>query len=231
MKISFCGITQYKDFIVKHLDSSLTVISDNDGKNADILYWIFGPGPDLLNYYSHWFQPSKLIIIHWIGSDVQYLEQKLHGKFFRKRVYYKLWLSVNKLKQKNSTLFHFASAKWLVDELCDLGVKALYLPISSVKEDFLNNEVNNIEREYDFYSYLPFNSMSTYSGDLILSAASKLINRRFALVMKDLSSDEIKQLNYGPNISVLPKLSHQEIFNVYRKSKCMLRFTGTMDYH
>lgn len=122
-------------------------------------------------------------------------------------------------------LFNFASAPWLVKELDNLGLKADYLPISSVKAEFVNYNSSPLAREYDFYSYLPYKSMSTYGGEIILHAAKQMISKKFILVMKDLTAEEIRKLNLCPNITALPKQSAHELFKIYLNTKCMLRFT------
>lgn len=225
MKLSFCGSVNYKNYISKYITDEIIILDDNDFSNADIIYWIFGPGPDMVNFFSQWLNPHKKIIIHWIGSDVLYLKEKLTTSKIRKKAYYLIWLFINNRQSMQKKVFHFASSKWLVTELKDMGIKSSYLPISSIDDNFLSTECGNSERQFDFYAYFPYYSPEIYSGKLILEIARRMPERKFVFVHPDLTDNDVKTLDYPANVTAFPKQTHEEILKIFRQTKCLLRLT------
>lgn len=225
MKLTFGGSVNYKSYITKYLSSSITILDDNDFLQADIIYWIFGPGPDLVRFFFKWFNPRVIIIIHWIGSDVLYIKEKVNVVNLRKNAYYKLWLFVNKWKARQKRVFHFASAEWLVAELAEIGLDSTYLPISSIDDALLSKEFSNVSKTYDFYAYFPYHSPEIYNGALILEIADRMSEFKFVFVHPDLNECDIQKLNYPANVKALPRQTHDEILDLFKQTKCLLRFT------
>jgi hypothetical protein len=225
-KLTFTGLTNFKDFIIKYLGSNITVVDDNDFKNADIVYWIYGPGPDLYSLFAKIIKPRSKIVIHWVGSDVTYLDQNLHAGNIRKRLYYMIWMMVNNSSIRENKVFHFAHGKWLQKELNHLGLRTNYLPIASIHNILKVEHPQIHEIKYDVISYIPYCRFDFYGGNIFLKLASMMPENKFLIINSDLNLNEIEAIDiYPENLTALPKQSFDDTQKLYTESKCFLRLT------
>jgi len=101
VKLAFGGLTNFKEHIIPYLHSDIIMLENNQLHQADIIYWIYGPGPDIFTFLAQWLSSSCKIIIHWVGSDVTYIKQRLDSKLPQQIIYNLLWRSLIKKKNKN----------------------------------------------------------------------------------------------------------------------------------
>lgn len=224
--IYFGGAKNYSDLIFKGLKKENYSIINELNSSVDIIYWIYGGGPKLYKNLYYWLNPRKKIIIHWIGTDVLVWGRKINSNNLRTRIYYKLWKSVIKYKVKTGQCINLAGAEWLKDELNEIGITSIVVPITSINLEIIKyiNRTKN-DRLYDFISYTPYERFEFYGGHKIVEIAKVMKDRKFLLVMPDLQNLNKLDLKYPPNVKIIPQINFIEMQKYLSNSKCFLRFT------
>lgn len=207
------------NYLVKDLNSKTET-------SKSVIYYVYGKGPSPHRNLKLWLSRKNLLIVHWIGTDVlNAINSNTHIKLHEK-IYQTLWNFLLTYKYENNTLVHLAGAPWLVDELATVGIKAKYLPITSINTRNLEQFTNSAEKDIDIISYVPFNRFSFYGGDEIIKLAEELPAYKFFLLHPDL--DEINPTinqNYPENVIVSQKVKFEDMQNLYSRSKVFLRLT------
>jgi len=228
IKISVCGSTP---LIVDEVYNILKkmqlfeVMKSDDFRHSDIIYWIYGKGPSIKNFFPVWIKKKPIIINHWIGSDVigEIERNQQHGinriqNSIQDFIYYWKW--------KNGGLINLAAAPWLIDELSKLHIYATYLPITTIDLNELEPADIHVEKDIDFLTYVPFRSFDFYGGDKIVKLAHRWQNYQFLLVIPDLDEIPLDFVEKMPkNVIVSPKVTRSEMFELYKRSKFFIRYT------
>lgn len=227
IKIYFGGDSDFFPFILKMFGSYFdTVIQVDNIKSADIVYWIYGYGPNIRNFPAIWHKRKPLLITHWIGTDAQIATQNLVKKKYHKKAFYWYWNNLVKKKTRNNSMVNLATASWLQDELNSIGISSTYFPITYVNRKKFDIPETLPDKEYDFYSYVPSNRFDFYGGSIIINLAKKFPNYKFVITQPDLEKSKADGSNeMPPNILFLKKVSYSKLNEIYLKTKCFLRLT------
>jgi len=224
------GNKYHRELIMEILRSSNNyLIKDLNSKSEtsnSVIYYIYGKGPAPHKNLKLWLSRKNLLILHWIGTDVlNAINSNTHARL-HKKVYHALWDFLLEYKYKNNTLLHLAGASWLVEELATVGIKAKYLPITSINTRNMEPFTNTAEKDIDIISYVPFNRFSFYGGDEIIKLAEELPTCKFFLLHPDLDeiTSDINQ-NYPENVTVSPKIEFKDMQILYSRSKVFIRLT------
>lgn len=205
------------NYLVKDFNSKIET-------SKSVIYYIYGKGPSPHKNIKLWLSRKNLLILHWIGTDVlNAINPDINTRFYRK-VYETMWNFLLRYKSKNNTLVHLAGAPWLVEELATIGIKAKYLPITSINTKNLELLANSIKKDIDVISYVPFKRFSFYGGDNIIKLAEEFPNYKFFLLHPDL--DEITpdiNKKYPENVITSPKVEFADMQRLYLRSKVFLR--------
>ncbi len=103
---------------------------DKDFLRADVIWWLYGPGPPPRKYWRLWLHAKPLLITHWEGTDVLYYLNKPSGLL--PAIRRKLLDALLELRRRRNGIIHLAVAPWLIEELSPTGISAKYLPISRI---------------------------------------------------------------------------------------------------
>lgn len=226
IKIFFGGDLSYKNMILEVLRKEDFVLVNNYSKYVDIIYWVYGGGPDLLSNISIWIKKRPFMIIHWIGTDVLNWKMKLEQGNFISKIYYRLWKFIINVKMRKGGLINLSGAEWLKEELFEIGIKSEVIPITTINKDLINLNSYNDIREIDFISYTPFNRFDFYGGPKILKFAKLLPEYKFTLILPDQNKINYNFFKTLPsNVELKPKIEFFEMQRLLRNSKCFLRFT------
>jgi len=219
-------MTGAKSSIIRYLPDTITVLEDRDFSHADYVYWIYGPGPSWLNFLPKLYNSHSRILIHWVGSDVSFLSDKLSSSSLRAKIYYRLWLKATNINADQHRVHHFSVSEWLQDELLALGIKSTVLPISALNDRIIEQSTDNTDRKYDFVSYIPYNGFDFYGGNEIVKLAKLLPDKLFAVFNSDKESINAITLNvYPSNVTIFSLVEHSIVQEIFRNSKCLLRLT------
>lgn len=224
--IYFGGDISYKNLILGSLKKYDLVESIELNKNVDIIYWVYGGGPQLIKYIYYWLNPKKVIIIHWIGTDVLTWYQKIRQGKTKSKLYYGLWSFVNIMKSRMGKCINISGSEWLKNELSELRIESIVVPITSINSrtlEFIGNTPNKI---YDFITYVPYNRIDFYGGDKVLKFARKMPSKKFLMIFPDLPSINEVKIDLPANIKVSAKIEFKEMQTLISQSKCFLRFTN-----
>lgn len=228
-KVFFGGDLYYKNHIVELVKEKINLIEVSEIIESDIIYWIYGPGPDLKKYFKFWLSTHKaVLIIHWIGSDVLKYKNKYHQKkITMSKINFLIIKKLIQRKYKHNNLIHLAGAPWLFDELKELNIESRYFPLTKIDPSkYEYSQYNNNVKNIDFLSYLPQSRFDFYGGHEIFNIARILKNRKFIITVPDISDiDDLKIADVPDNVTLLPKVNDEEILQLFKKAKCFLRFT------
>ena len=123
-------------------------------------------------------------------------------------------------------MINLTAAPWLINELLKLHIPATNLPITTIELNELETVDNQLEKDVDFLSYIPFRSFEFYGGDKIAKLAQRWQNYTFLIVIPDL--DEIPPDFFGKmpkNVIFSPKVPRSKMFEFYKRSKFFIRYT------
>ncbi len=226
VKLGFGGLTNFKEHIIPYLNSDIILLENNQLHQADVIYWIYGPGPDIFPFLAQWLNSNCKIIIHWVGSDVTYIKQRLNSKLPQQIIYNLLWKSLIAKKTKNGNLHQFTVASWLQDEMAQIGITTHVMPLSSIHKQLGHYVTSETIPQGDFLSYVPQRRFEFYGGNLIYKLARMIPDKTFTMVHSDLDSIGIDSIrNCPPNLKLLPKITDDAMISLYRSHKCYLRLT------
>ena len=227
IKISVGGDTYVSEVIRNSLKTIdlFEIVDSDDFSQSDIIYWVFGKGPSIKKYFFFWLKKDPLFIIHWIGSDVLIEMQKDqdHGlnrliNFIQDRLF--------RWKMKRGGLLNFAGAPWLVNELSEVPIQAIYLPITTIDSTKLGPVTIRHEKDIDFLSYVPLNRFTFYGGDKIVELARRWQNYHFLMVCVDLTEIPQDFMEKMPkNLTLYPKIAWNKMPELYQRSKFFIRYT------
>jgi glycosyltransferase involved in cell wall biosynthesis len=128
-------------------------------------------------------------------------------------------------KIRSPRIVNLAVADWLVSELKSQGISASCFPISTLDTETLKapNEIE--DKDIDFLSYIPKTSFAFYGGDHILRLSRELPQYTFAVIMPDITDcNALPRATFG-NLRFYPRLTFEEMQNMYLRSKCFNRLT------
>ncbi len=203
-------------------DEDFTILTDKaEIKNADLYYWIYGPGPSIKNYFHLLIHQKPKLIIHWIGTDV--LNYQCYPQKFSLKIVRKIKEIIHELKG----VVHLAGSPWLADELAALGIRAEFFPLTTIDLKTMSHENIGVNKTIDFLSYIPLGRFNFYGGDKLIKLAEYLPYSSFLVIMPD-DIDISKNINvpdHPENITLIGKTDIQRMIDIYLHSKCFLRFT------
>lgn len=225
--IYFGGDTSYKAAILQAMGADKFVETGTIYEHNDIVYWVYGGGPDPRKNLKLWIRRRPIVILHWIGTDTLIWSNALLTGGFLRRTWYKFRRYLINRKVRRNELINLVCADWLGTELQQIGIaNAMTIPISSIHESLIASTSKGTEKNIDFVSYVPSHRFDFYGGPMILDLAKQMPNRRFHIVHPDLDqiSDAVIK-SYPPNLSVSPKVPFNKMQELLAASKCFLRFT------
>lgn len=225
-KVFFCGDLGYKPIILKLLSGLITVEETDALDKADLVYCVYGKGPKLnIKTSGFWLGNRQKYILHWIGTDVLSHVNKLTPRTnLRSRAYHTVWNYILKRKTRRKSMVNLCCAPWLCDELSVTGVKADYLPLTTLKKSTAS--LAEQVRDIDFLSYLPQARMDLYNANEVFRLAALLPGSKFTVIVPDAdNASEVRYTNVPANVTFVPKMDHQQVLQLYRRSKIFLRFT------
>ncbi len=226
VKLTFGGMVQAGESITRYLPKEITILPPRDFRQADLIYWIYGPGPSWLYFWPKRFGKKPIILIHWVGSDVLTLTQKMTSRSLRNRLYYYFWKRACEKNSSQKQLFHICVSDWIQDELTALGIRSVPLPISTIQPQILDNTNHNEQRSVDFLAYLPSVNFEFYGGEHIIRLAKLLPGRSFAILSNDSEAEKAGLASsFPPNMRMIPYMDANSVQKVYRDAKCLLRLT------
>jgi len=217
MKLHIEG-TEYHVKTFEENNRFFEIVSES---KAEILYYIYGLNLSLrkMNY---WLSCSKVIVFHWIGTDVLRLLNQC-GLSFRTRVSIRIKRFF--LKHRKNFL-HLVCAPWLREELSEIGIFSHYLPITTLSKSVVNEIDDSRERDIDFLSYVPQSRFNFYGGDKIAEIAKSKPNRKFVIIVPDAESQSSIALSGIPNnVMLLSRMSFDAVQELMMKTKVFLRLT------
>jgi hypothetical protein len=204
----------------------IEILKSDTLRHSDIIYWVYGRGPSVKYFFPIWIKKDPLIINHWIGSDILW-ETKDRNQPYRINPLRKfVQFCIVRWKRKIGGLIDLTTAPWLVDELSDLHIKAINLPITTIDINKLGSVNIQKKKDIDFMSYVPFRSFKFYGGDKIMELAYRWQNYKFLIICVDL--DEIPldfAKKFPQNVTISPKVSPSKMFEFYQRSKVFIRYT------
>jgi hypothetical protein len=225
-KVYFGGDRTYREVILRAMEQAQVTEANEIDSLTDIIYWVYGGGPELKFHWKLWTRRSPLIVLHWIGTDVTYWTHQLTKGSFKATVYYRIWRYLINRKKRQGRLINLVCADWLGKELKEVGIAATTMPITSIHKDLVQSSETEIPRTIDFISYVPFERFAFYGGDQILELAARMPERSFRIIHPDLEQlNELQTTRYPPNVTASAKLSFHEMQQLIMASKCFLRFT------
>jgi hypothetical protein len=225
-KIFFGGAINYKNSITSSFGKLELEVVENLSKSVDIVYWVYGAGPNLLSNIRLWLNKKPFLILHWIGTDVLVWNEKIKNGRLKSKLYYQIWKLLIKYKQKRGSLINLSGAEWLKDELEEIGISSIVLPITTINEDLIKIDSGNTNRNIDFISYTPFARFEFYGGTKILELAELLPEYNFLLILPDISEIKANLFKKIPkNVNLSAQINFDEMQKLLRNSKCFLRFT------
>jgi hypothetical protein len=226
-KISVCGCSSLIDVVCNSLDEIklFEIVNSDDLSKSDIIYWIYGRGPSIKNFFLIWIKKDPIIINHWVGSDVfeEIKRNQQHGinrirNFIQDCIFY--W------KMKKGGLINLTAAPWLVDELSKFHINATFLPITTIDKNKLGTTDIHQVKDIDFLSYVPFRSFDFYGGEKIVKLANRWQNYKFLLICPDLNEIPLDVVEKMPkNVIISPKVERSKMNELYIRSKFFIRYT------
>jgi len=140
---------------------------------------------------------KKKVVVHWIGSDVLKATDNRKTK------------TVAYLSSPLIDL-HLAGATWLRDELKEIGISSIYVPLVSD----IDMEVSPLPESFTALVFLPETRYVFYGGPTIEKLAKEFPTIRFLVVGNNRNFRE-------PNIKSLGWIADMK--SIYKKSSVLLR--------
>lgn len=145
-------------------------------------------------------------VVQWIGSDVvqarTYLEKR--PQFLK----------------MPSHIFHWAEAPWLVEELKQIGIKAEFVPRTSIKrKHYLSIEPPEFPRQFTVLTYIPERRPEFYGWENILKLAEDFPEITFNIVRATgrFTNKKLSNLNFLGWVD--------DMFETYKNSTVVVRMT------
>ena len=229
IKISVGGCQDVADIVRENLSkiNLFEIIKSDTLRQSDIIYWVFGRGPSIKNFFPIWIKKDPLIINHWIGSDILWEKKDRTRPNLINSLRKFVQDSIIRRKIKIGGLINLTTAPWLVDELSDLHISAINLPITTLDLHELGTVDIHRAKDIDFLSYVPFKKFEFYGGDKILQLANRWQNYIFLLVCADLNEIPLDLVEKMPkNVILSPKVKWKNMFEFYNRSKFFIRYTS-----
>jgi hypothetical protein len=113
--------------------------------------------------------PDAVRVFYWVGTDVLNTTQDFKAGTLRRRPY-------GQARKDH----HLADATWLVEELQEVGIRAL--PKTITIPELLVGDIPPLPSEFSVLSYVPDKRHSFYGGNCIYEAARRLPDIRFDVV-------------------------------------------------
>ncbi len=113
--------------------------------------------------------PEAVRVFYWLGTDVLNTTQDFKAGRLRRRPY-----------ARATKDHHLADATWLVEELTEVGIKAL--PKTITIPELLVGDTPHLPSRFSVLSYIPDRRHSFYGGNCIYEAARRLPDIRFDIV-------------------------------------------------
>jgi hypothetical protein len=202
------------------------IIKSDTLRKSDIIYWVYGRGPSIKNFFPIWIKKYPIIINHWIGSDILW-ETNDRSKNYRINPLRKFIQDcIVRWKIKMGGLIDLTTAPWLVAELSDLHIKATNLPITTIDINTLGPvDIQNV-RDIDFLSYVPFRSFEFYGGAKLIQLAQRWQNYKFLIICVDLDEIPLDFVKKFPeNVTISPQVNPRRMSEFYQRSKYFIRYT------
>jgi len=212
-----------EDLSAKNL---LKIIKSETFRRSDIIYWVYGRGPSIKNFFPVWIKKNPIIINHWIGSDILWETTDRSKKQRINPLRKFIQDCIVRWKKKIGGLIDLTTAPWLVTELSALHIKATNLPITTIDIHKLGPVDILKIRDIDFFSYIPFRSFEFYGGDKILQLAQRWQDYKFLIICVDL--DEIPldfAKKFPENVTISSKINPVRMSELYQRSKFFIRYT------
>jgi len=139
------------------------------------------------------------------------------------KIYRQLVKLATKLKKR---IINLAGSPWLVDELKTQGIRAIYLPLSTLNiERMKPPNIDVSDKDIDVLSYVPKRRFTFYGGHHILKLARNFPEYTFVVVMPDVRDDHRLPRSPFKNLVFMSKRSFEEMQALYLRAKCFLRLT------
>lgn len=119
----------------------------------------------------HAINPSALYLHYWIGTDVQSVTRYRAAGRLRSGVL-----------ERALGEMHAALAPWLVDELRELSIDAVYLPFDGLDLPSVEEKDLVLPGQFTVVSYIPDERWAFYGGAQLVEAACQLPQVRFVVV-------------------------------------------------
>jgi hypothetical protein len=204
----------------------LEILKSDTVRQSDIIYWIWGRGPSIKNFFLLWIKKDPLIINHWIGSDILGELKERDNHTIINRIRFFIIDYIVRWKVKRGGLINFTTAPWLVVELSNLHIEAINLPITTIDIQKLGPVHTQNVKDIDFFSYIPFRNFEFYGGDKIIQIAQRWKKYKFLIICVDLDEIPLDFIKKFPeNVSISPKVNHSSMFELYQRSKYFIRYT------
>lgn len=215
--------------LIESILENVSYFNLTDYKNADIIYYIYGPGFNKKNFFK-WIFSNKIYIIHWIGLDTEiYLGNNKNLKVYISHQIKKIIIKLRFLFRKRKTHF-ISSSPWLTTAVQDKSkIPTQYLVITSIFEEKMKMYLLDHERNIDFLTYTPLSAKNIYSVKEIIESAKKFPKSNFVFIVPDLKNNESYPYKIPQNIKILPKQSQHQMWELYNQTKCFIRLKKTGD--
>lgn len=224
--VYFAGNDTFKMHVIPLFKGARLAETHNRAK-ADIIYITYGDHFSALKYFLYWVS-NKIIVIHWIGSDVPAWRQKLSSRNFLVRLHYQFRRMMIMFKLNRKQLISLAVTEHLCEGLKKLGIPANLFPITSINNESvkLTEKLFKNQRNIDYVSYIPVNSFEFYGGPLFLECSKKMPGKKFLLIVKDSKEiDHAFARQFPGNVHLIPEVPFEDMQQLLADSKVLLRFT------
>ncbi len=107
---------------------------------------------------------KKKVVFHWVGSDLtqakkDFLDNNYNHSFIAKPI-------------------HLTDTPWYIDELKTIGIKAQFIPLTTVNENYTTRKFPN---NFSVLSYIPELDSNFYGFDRIIDIANNLKHIHFVI--------------------------------------------------
>jgi len=209
IKIKIIGSEYHSLMIKRILGLNNQVKICNGEEPVDVVYHIFNDMKieSIINMFNSIFLKKNLYVIHWIGSDI------LNFIKIKKSLSIKMMVKKIATNFLNKRIVHWAGAPWLVDELNQLGINSIYIPLPF---ELSFSKLAPLPRKINILSYIPDGKEDFYGFDKLVKIASLNQDIQFKIIANS-NKTNLK------NIQSCGWISKDKVMELYDRSTCFLR--------